>query len=62
MYQYKKAMEKYKPFLSDKEVDQILLDDSSVNSLEIESDSVESEIDYVQEEFVAVNEQERDSQ
>jgi hypothetical protein len=38
-------MEKYKPFLSDKEVDQILLDDSSVSSLEIESDSVESEID-----------------
>jgi hypothetical protein len=43
MYQYKKAMEKYKPFLSDKEVDQILLDDSCVSSLEIESDSVESQ-------------------
>jgi hypothetical protein len=62
MYQYKKkAMEKYKPFVSDKEVYQVLLDDSSVSSLEIESDSVESELDYAQEEFVTVNEQERDS-
>jgi hypothetical protein len=55
-------MANYKPFLSDKEVDQILLDDSSVSSLEIESDSVESEIDYAQEEFVTVNEQEHDAE
>jgi hypothetical protein len=39
-------MEKYKPFLSNKE---------------IESHSVESELDYAQEEFVTVNEQECDS-
>jgi hypothetical protein len=38
-------MEKYKPFLSDKEVHKILFHDSSVSSLEIETDSVESEID-----------------
>jgi hypothetical protein len=61
MYQYKKSHGEYKPFLSDKEVDQILLDDSSVSSLEIESDSVQSEIDYAQEEFVIVNEQEHDA-
>jgi hypothetical protein len=55
-------MEKYKPLLSDKGVDETLLDESSVSSLEIESDSVESETDYAQEEFVTVNEQECDAE